>query len=576
MKIVIIGGVAAGASTAARARRLNEDAEIIVLEKDAFISFANCGLPYHIGGKIKDRNALLLQTPKSLKDSLNIDVRISHEVTHIDCQKRQLTVIDHLQKKTYTESYEKLVLCQGADAIRPPIPGIDHHKVFVLRNIPDMDTIIKEIDAGARKAIVIGGGFIGIEVAEAFRQRDMVVELVELQNQLMPPLDYEMACDLRYHMESEGVQLHLGHAARKFSDAEGNVQVVLDNSHSLTADIVVLAIGVRPASKLAIDAKLATGARGGIKVDEHMQTSDPHIYAAGDIVEVTDTVTGEPTQLPLAGPANRQGRIVADNIFGLSSQYRSTQGTAVVKVFDMTAGSTGASEKSLQAVNRPYHKVYLHPSGHAGYYPGTAPMHIKLLFEPETGKLLGAQVVGYDGVDKRIDVFATAIFADMTVFDLEHLELAYAPPYGSAKDPINMAGFIAANFLRGDLDFWYAENFPDQVADGILVDVRSHKEFNNWSIPGSINIPLRELRSRLSELQTGQPIYVYCRVGFRSYLAYRILKQKGFKTVSMLAGGSKTFNCFCRTELATGKPGIPFVSHAEEELAEMPDALKHA
>ena len=576
MKIVIIGGVAAGASTAARARRLNEDAEIIVLEKDAFISFANCGLPYHIGGDIKDRSALLLQTPKSLKQTLNIDVRISHEVTQIDRQLKQLTVVDHQQKITYTESYEKLVMCQGADALRPPIPGIDHEKIFVLRNIPDMDAIIQEIDNGARKAIIIGGGFIGIEVAEAFRQRDMVVELVELQNQLMPPLDYEMACDLRYHMESEGVQLHLGQAAKKFTDAEGKVEVVLDNGHTLVADLVVLAIGVRPASKLAIEAKLAMGVRGGIKVDGHMQTSDPDIYAAGDMVEVTDTVTGEPTLLPLAGPANRQGRIVADNIFGLSSQYRSTQGTAVVKVFDMTAGSTGASEKTLQSVNRIYHKIYLHPSGHAGYYPNTAPMHIKLLFEPESGKLLGAQVVGYDGVDKRIDVFATAIFAGMTVFDLEHLELAYAPPYGSAKDPVNMAGFIAANFLRGDLDFWYAENFPEQVADGILLDVRGNKEFENWSIPGSINIPLRELRSRLNELQTEKPLYVYCRVGFRSYLAYRILKQKGFKKLAMLAGGSKTFNCFCRTQLATGKAGVPFVSYAEEKLAKMPDALKNA
>ena len=576
MKIVIIGGVAAGASTAARARRLSESAEIIVLEKDAFISFANCGLPYHIGGDIKDRSALLLQTPKSLKATLNIDVRTSHEVIQIDRHSKQLTVVDHKRNITYTENYDKLVLCQGADALRPPIPGIDHKKIFVLRNIPDMDAIIDEIDAGARKAIVIGGGFIGIEVAEAFRQRDMVVELVELQNQLMPPLDYEMACDLRYHMESKGVKLHLGSAAKEFNDLAGKVSVVLDNCQSLVADLVVLAIGVKPVSKLAVNIGLELGDRGGIKVDAHMLSSDPDIYAAGDMVEVTDTVTGQPTQLPLAGPANRQGRIVADNIFGLSSQYRSTQGTAVVKVFDMTAGSTGASEKTLQAVKRDYHKVYLHPSGHAGYYPGTAPMHIKLLFEPETGIILGAQVVGYDGVDKRIDVFATAIFARLTVFDIEHLELAYAPPYGSAKDPVNMAGFIAANFLRGDLDFWYADNFPDQVANGILVDVRGSKEFKNWSIPGSINIPLRELRTRLAELPADKAVYVYCRVGFRSYLAYRILKQKGFDKVFMLAGGSKTFNCFCRTELATGKPGIPFVSHAEEKLADLPGGLKNA
>jgi rhodanese-related sulfurtransferase len=377
-------------------------------------------------------------------------------------------------------------------------------------------------------------------------------------------------------MENKGVQLHLGHAAKEFIDAAGKVRIMLDNDQSLIADIVVLAIGVRPASKLAIEAQLAMGGRGGVKVDSHMQTSDPDIYAAGDMVEVTDTVTGEPTQLPLAGPANRQGRIVADNIFGLKSQYQSTQGTAVVKVFEMTAGATGASEKVLQSVNMACHKVYLHPSGHAGYYPGTAPMHIKLLFEPETGKVLGAQVVGYDGVDKRIDVFATAIRAGMTVFDLEHLELAYAPPYGSAKDPVNMAGFIASNFLRGDLDFWYAEDFSELKGNGTLLDVRSSREFENWNISGSINIPLKKLRSRIHELQLEQPVYIYCRVGFRSYLAYRILKQKGFEKVSILAGGSKTFNCFCRTELATGKPGIPFVSHAEEQLAEMPEALKNA
>lgn len=572
----MIGGVAAGASTAARARRLSEGAEIVVLEKDGFISFANCGLPYHIGGEIKDRNALLLQTPQSLKESLNIDVRTGHEVIHIDRQKKQLTIIDRKQQKKYLENYDKLVLSQGADALRPPIPGIDHQNIFVLRNIPDMDAIIKQLDAGASKAIIIGGGFIGIEVAEAFRHRNMAVELVELQNQLMPPFDFEMACDLRYHMESKGVQLHLGSAAKEFIDSSGKVKVILDNGESLLADLVVLAIGVRPASKLAIDAELAMGSRGGVKVDSHMQTSDPDIYAAGDMVEVTDTVTGEPTQLPLAGPANRQGRIVADNLFGHTSQYRSTQGTAVVKVFDMTAGSTGVSEKTLQGLNRTYKKIYLHPSGHAGYYPGTAPMHIKLLFEPVSGKVLGAQVVGYDGVDKRIDVFATAIHAGMTVFDLEHLELAYAPPYGSAKDPVNMAGFIASNYLRGDLNFWYAEDFLDQVSQGILLDVRSQKEFEKWSISGAINIPLRELRARLHELPKDQPIYVYCRVGFRSYLAYRILIQKGFETVAMLAGGSKTFNCFCRTMLATGKPGVPFVSHAEEELAETPDALNHA
>ena len=568
MKLLIIGGVAAGASAAARARRLNEEAEIIVLEKDSFISFANCGLPYHIGGEIKDRGALLLQTPESLKAMLNIDVRTSHEVIQIDRHQKKLTVVDLNQSRQYTESYDKLVMAQGADPLRPPIPGIDHQQIFVLRNIPDMDAIIKEIGAGARKAVIIGGGFIGIEVAEAFRQRDMEVNLVELQEQLMPPLDFEMAHDLRNQMENHGVRLHLGVGAKEFNDSAGKVKVILDNDSDLVADLVVLAIGVRPASSLAIDADLAIGSKGGIQVDKHMKTSDPDIYAAGDMAEVTDTVTGEPVQIPLAGPANRQGRIVADNIFGRASEYQSTQGTAVVKVFEMTAGSTGASEKTLRRLNRDFNKVYLHPSGHAGYYPGTAPMHIKLLFAAKSGALLGAQVVGYDGVDKRIDVFATALRAGMTVFDLEHLELAYAPPYGSAKDPVNMAGFIASNLLRGDLAFWYAEDFPDKISKGTLLDVRSPKEFNQWNIPGSVNIPLREIRSRLIEIPKHQPVYVYCRVGFRSYLAYCILKQKGFKTVTVLAGGTKTFHCFDHTELAKAKPGIPFIAYAEDEMAE--------
>ena len=570
MKLVVIGGVAAGASAAARARRLSEEAEIIVLEKDSFISFANCGLPYHIGGEIKERGALLLQTPESLKAMLNIDVRTSHEVIQVDRHRKQLTVVDLNQNRQYTESYDKLVMAQGAAPLRPPIPGIEHRKIFVLRNIPDMDAIIKEINAGARKSVVIGGGFIGIEVAEAFRQREMEVDLVELQTQLMPPLDFEMAHDLRNQMESHGVRLHLGVGAKEFNDAAGKVEVVLDNDSHLVADLVILAIGVRPASKLAVEAELAIGKKGGIQVDKHMKTSNPDIYAAGDMVEVTDTVTGEPVQIPLAGPANRQGRMVADNIFGRASQYQSTQGTAVVRVFEMTAGSTGASEKTLRRLNRVFRKVYLHPSGHAGYYPGTAPIHIKLLFDPESGAILGAQAVGFDGVDKRIDVFATALRAGMTVFDLEHLELGYAPPYGSAKDPVNMAGFIASNLLRGDLAFWYAEDFPDKVAEGTLLDVRSPKEFNKWHIPGSLNIPLREIRSRLTEIQQDRPVYVYCRVGFRSYLAYRILKQKGFETVSFLAGGTKTFHCFDHTELARVKPGIPFVAYAEDEMAEEP------
>lgn len=576
MKVVVIGGVAGGASAAARARRLSEEAEIVVLERDHYVSFANCGLPYHIGGTIKEREKLLLQTPKSLKESLDIDVRVGHEVVEVDRENKQVAVVELDGGRRYTERYDKLVLCPGADAVRPPIPGVDHPKIFVLRNIPDMDAIKAEVDIGARSAVVVGGGFIGIEVAEAFRERGMTVDLVELQQQLMPPIDPEMAHDLAYHMESHGVSLHLGTRAEAFEDAADRVAVTLGNGESLTADLVVLAIGVRPAAALAKQAGLELGPRGGIKVDRHMRTSDPDIYAAGDAVEVIDTVTGEPTLIPLAGPANRQGRIVADHIFGRASAYQSTQGTAVVKVFDMTCGSSGASEKTLRRLGRAYRKIYIHPSGHAGYYPGTAPMHLKLLFSPEDGKVLGVQVAGYDGIDKRVDVLATAIRAGLTVYDLERLELAYAPPYGSAKDPVNMAGFVASNVLRGDVKFWYAEQYPEIAEKGIIIDVRTQQEYDKWHIPGAVNIPLRALRERIREVPVEGPVLLYCRVGFRSYLAYRILCQSGFEQAAVLAGGSKTFNCYHRTVLATGKPGVPFVAHAEEEMAEMPEALDHA
>ncbi len=580
MKIVIIGGVAGGASAAARARRLSETAEIIILERDEYVSFANCGLPYHIGGEIQDRGALLLQTPASLKTSLNLDVRTGHEVVKIDRDAKLVHVHNRTSGTDYTESYEKLVLCQGANPIRPPLPGIDHPRIFTLRNIPDMDAIKAVVDQAARSAVVIGGGYIGMEIAEALRHRAVRVDLVEMLPQVMPPLDAEMARDLAYHMESYGVNLHLGVTAQAFTDDNGSVQVELSNGVKIVADLVIMAVGVRPASSLAQSAGLALGGRGGIKVDPHMRTSDPDIYAAGDMVEVTDTVTGEATVIPLAGPANRQGRIVADHIFGRASAYQSTQGTAVLKVFDMTGGCTGASEKVLRRIQQAYRKIYIHPSGHAGYYPGTAPMHLKLLFAPDDGRVLGAQIVGYDGVDKRLDVFATAIRAGMTVYDLEHLELAYAPPYGSAKDPVNMAGFVAANLLRGDVNFWYAEDYPEQTMHGTIIDVRSKEEFAAWHLPEAINLPLGELRN---ELATGaitvdrqQSIFLYCRVGFRSYLAYRILRQSGYANIATLAGGSKTFMSFNRTPLATGRPGIPFIAHEEEKMATKPGALQHA
>lgn len=576
MKIVVVGGVAGGASAAARSRRLNETAEIVVLERDDYVSFANCGLPYHIGGDIQERDKLLLQTPVSLRASLNLDVRTGHEVTAIDRKAKSVSVIERASGRRYEESYDKLVLAQGAAPFRPPVPGADLPGVFVLRNIPDMDAIKAVVDRGVESAIVVGGGYIGVEMAEALRHRGVAVTLVEMADQVMPPLDHEMARDLQYHMEAHGVVMRLGAAAAGITQTAKGLTVALKGGEPVMANLVVLASGVKPETALAKSAGLELGASGGVKVNAFQLTSDPDIYAVGDAVETVDLISGESGLVPLAGPANRQGRIAADHICGRPGAYRGTQGTAIAKIFEMTGGGTGASEKVLKRRNIPFHKVYLHPSGHASYYPGTAPMQVKLLFAPGDGKILGAQVVGYDGVDKRLDVFATAIRAGMTVYDLEHLELAYAPPYGSAKDPVNMAGFIASNLLRGDLKQWYAEDYPEKTGGGTIVDVRGAEEYEKWHVPGALHIPLVNLRDRLDELPRDQSVFIYCRVGFRSYLAYRLLSQHGFKNVSMLAGGSKTFMSYHRTELSTGRPGVSFVSYAEEQVAKMPGALEDA
>lgn len=567
MKLVVIGGVAAGMSAAARARRLDETAEIVVFEKGAFVSFANCGLPYHIGGAIPDRDALLLQTPRSLAETLNLDVRCGVEIVEIDRQAHHVKARETATGRTYAESYEKLVLAPGAKPILPPLPGVDHPKIRVLRNVADMDRIKAEVDAGAKTAVVIGGGYIGVEMAENLRDRGLEVDLVEMAPQLLPPLDFEMARDLERHMRWHGVRLHLGVAAAAFTaDTKGGVRVELKNGRLIRADFAVMAAGVKPDSALARDAGLALGERGGIRVDARMRTSDPDIYAAGDAVEILDFVLDRPTLIPLAGPANRQGRIAADNVCGRDSVYTATQGTSVVKVFDMTGGGTGVNERALKAAGVEYRKVYLHPSGHAGYYPGSAPMHLKLLFAPENGRILGAQAVGFDGVDKRIDVLATALRAGMTAKDLESLELAYAPPYGSAKDPVNMAGFIASNLLSGDVAFWYAEDYPEISEGATLLDVRSKAEYETWHIPGATLIPLGELRSRLDELDRDRKILLYCRVGFRSYLAYRILKQNGFETAT-LAGGTMTF-CACHDSgICEGGPEPVMLPYAEEAQA---------
>lgn len=568
MRIVVVGGVAAGMSAAARARRLSEQADIIVLEKSHYVSFANCGLPYHLGNVIEDRDALLLQTPESLSASLKLDVRTGHEVIQVDTHRETVTVKAHDANQPYELAYDKLILCPGASPIVPDLPGVDHPQIYTLRNIEDMDRIKASLNDGAKRAVVIGAGYIGLEAAENFKHLGMDVTIVEHGNQVMPLFDYEMAHDLYSHLQYHDVALKLGSAASAFEQNEDSLHVILDTGERLAADIVLLAVGVKPDTALLNNTDVAIGSTGGIKVSSHMQTSIPNVYAAGDAVEVIDHVTRKPALVALAGPANRQGRIIADHIFNRNSRYSSTQGTAILKVFEMTAGLTGASEKALTNANIPYHKIYIHPSGHAGYYPGTHPMHIKLLFAPDTGRILGAQIVGYDGVDKRVDVFAVALRSGLTVFDLENLELAYAPPYGAAKDPVNIAGFVASNLLEHDIEFWYAEEF-ESLQEALLIDVRSEKEFNTWHIDGAINIPLSSLRSRLDSLPRNRKILLYCRVGFRSYLAHRILVQSGFNQVKTLAGGSKTFCSYHNTRLCTGKPGIPFVAHAEDLMAQV-------
>ena len=547
-KLVIVGGVAGGATAAARARRLSESTEIVVFERGPYVSFANCGLPYHVGGEIADRAKLLLQTPDSLKARHNLDVRVRTEVLAIDREQKRVRVRHLEDGREYDEPYDKLILATGAAPIRPPLPGIDHPKIFTLRNIPDMDRIKAAADV-ASSALVIGGGFIGLEMAENLRRKGLTVHLVEMLDQVMPPLDKEMAAAAVEQLALHGVALHLSDAVESFADAGGAVTAKLKSGTSLTADLVVLSIGVRPESGLAKDAGLTLGERGGIVVDEHMRTSGPDVYAVGDAVITKDYVTSADTIIPLAGLANRQGRIAADHIFGRSSVYRGSQGTSIVRVFDLVVGMTGASEKVLRKAGVDYEKIYLHPSHHVGYFPGAQQMSIKLLFAKPDGRVLGAQVTGGDGVDKRIDVLATAIQARMTVYDLEEMELAYAPQFGAAKDPLNMAGFIAANVLRGDVKIAHG----DQIPDGVLLDVRTKEEHDAGAVSGSLHIPIDELRRRHQELPKGKPIIAYCAVGQRGYTASRALTQLGFD-VANLSGGYKTYKAFYPTPPAMAQP----------------------
>lgn len=539
MKLVIVGGVAGGASAAARARRLSEEANIVVFERGPDVSFANCGLPYHIGEVIQPRDKLLVTTPERLRQRFRLDVRTRSEAEAIDRQKKTVRVRDLTTGRVYEEGYDKLILAPGAAPIRPPIPGADLPNVFTLRTLADTDRIKAVVDAGTERAVIVGAGFIGLELVENLVRRGIATTVLDRNRQVLPPFDAEMTTPLLIALQEHGVEVLLGQTAEAIRTTPGGLSVTLTSGETCFAGLVVLGVGVRPENTLAVQAGLEVGPRGGIRVNEYLQTSDPDIFAVGDAVETDEFATGERTQVPLAGPANRQGRIAADNAFGRKTTYRGTQGTAVIGLFGKTAAMTGLSEKSLKRQGRPFRKVYVHPVHHAGYYPGAEEMSLKVIFDPDSGKLRGAQGVGGAGVDKRIDVLAVAIQAGMTAFDLEEMELCYAPQFGSAKDPVNMAGFVAGGLLRGDhpqVDWEGVAALPNPL----LLDVRTPKEFADGHIPGAVNLPVDELRSRLSQMPKDRPVVAYCQVGQRGYIATRILAQAGFDACN-LGGGYKTY-----------------------------------
>ena len=564
-RILIVGGVAGGASAAARARRLSEDAEIVMFERGEHISFANCGLPYYIGGTIDDRDRLLVQTPEGFHRRYRVDVRTRSEVTRIDREAKRVTVRSEATGEESFEPYDALILSPGAAPVRPPILGADSPGVFTLRNLTDTDRIKEAVDRlGPARAVIVGGGYIGLEMAEALRHRGVGVTLVEMAKQVFIAADPEMVAPIHQQLAFHGVDLRLGTSVTAIKTGTGSepqaslglsskrnseapvpalsnrLDVVLSDDASVEAAIVILAVGVRPETALAKQCGLAIGPSGGIAVDQYMRTSDPNVFAVGDAVEVTHLVGGNKTLIPLAGPANRQGRVAADNALGRQSVYHDTQGTSICKVFDLAIGMTGMSEKSLRQAGRAYEKVYIHPSSHAGYYPGAMPLSLKLLFEPTTGKVLGAQAVGADGVDKRIDVLAVAIRAGLTVRDLADQELSYAPPYGSTKDPINQAGFVATNAIDGDVRLCHVEDVIEPAENQLLLDVRNPEELLAGTIPGAKNIPLDVLRERLDQLPRNRELLVFCQAGLRGYLACRILSLHGF-TCRNLSGGYKTY-----------------------------------
>ncbi len=552
MKYLVIGGVAGGATAAARLRRMDENADIILFERGKYVSYANCGLPYYIGGVITERDKLFVQTVEGFTARFNIDIRPEQEVTAIHPKDKTVEVKNLGTGQTYTESYDKLVLSPGAEPLRPGIEGINSKKIFTLRNVPDTDTIKNYVDQNKpRHAVVVGGGFIGLEMAENLHDLGINIAVVEMANQVMAPLDYSMATIVHQQLIEKKVDLRLEDGVSRFEETSEGILVHLRSGKQIATDLVILSIGVRPETRLAKEAGLAIGSLGGIAVNDYMQTSDPDIYALGDAVEVINPVTGKPALIPLAGPANKQGRIVADNIvFGNRETYKGTIGTSIAKVFDLTVAAAGANAKLLKREGIAYRSSYTHSASHAGYYPGAVPMSIKILFSPEDGKLLGAQIVGFDGVDKRIEMLAQVIQRKGTVYDLTELEQAYAPPYSSAKDPVNMAGYVAENILTKKVEIIGWRDIARLSSETILVDVRTTDEYSLGSIPGAINIPVDELRSRLSELPKNKPIVVTCAIGLRGYLAYRILAQHGYKDIRNLSGGYKTWS------IATAKPTL--------------------
>lgn len=543
MKIVIIGGVAGGATAAARLRRLDEHAEIILFEKDEYISFANCGLPYYIGGEIKEKSALTLQTPESFNARFNVDVRNFSEVVKIDKENKKVLVRSKINGSEYEESYDKIVYAPGASPIVPPFEGSNLDKVFTLRNIPDTYRIKDYIDNNKPKsAVIVGGGYIGMEMAENLVNAGVVTIVLEMANQVIAPIDYDMAAEVHEYVRSKGVDLHLNTSINSIREENGKL-IAITSKEEISTDMIILAIGVKPDTKLAREAGLELNERGYVVVNENMLSSDSNIYAVGDAVEIIDFNTKQSAMIPLAGPANKQGRIAADNICGITSTYKGTQGSAILKIFDMTVAATGMNEKAAQRTGVDYDKVFTYSASHASYYPGAQMMSVKTIFEKNTGKILGAQIVGFEGADKRADVMAVAIRAKMTASDLTNLELCYAPPFSSAKDPVNMAGYAIENVITGKVAqfHWHDLEKHIQNEDNQLLDVRTTSEYERGSIHGFKNIPVDELRFRLDELDKTKPIYLTCQIGLRGYIATRILSQNGF-TVHNLSGGYRQYS----------------------------------